>query len=45
MSLEELCEYDIILNEHDNEWDMFKWLTGKEVGYNMVVLFFSFSFF
>ena len=24
-------ELDIIFNEHDNEWDMFNWLTGKEV--------------
>eukprot|EP00038_Savillea_parva_P005873 m.160400 g.160400 ORF g.160400 m.160400 type:complete len:163 (-) comp11942_c0_seq1:1149-1637(-) len=26
----ELREYDVILNDHGNEWDMYKWLVGKE---------------
>eukprot|EP00045_Choanoeca_perplexa_P012324 m.133976 g.133976 ORF g.133976 m.133976 type:complete len:166 (-) comp15966_c0_seq1:2786-3283(-) len=26
----QLEELDIIFNEHDNEWDMFNWLTGKD---------------
>ncbi|EGD73432.1 hypothetical protein PTSG_05135 [Salpingoeca rosetta] len=30
MTEQQLEEYDSILNDHDNEWDMFKWLTGKE---------------
>lgn len=25
-----LEEYDIILNEHDNEWDMYAWMVGKK---------------
>ena len=29
MSRGELEEYDGILNEHDNEWDMYKWMVGK----------------
>lgn len=31
MSETELRELDIILNQHDNEWDMYKWLVGQEV--------------
>eukprot|EP00047_Mylnosiga_fluctuans_P005939 m.243744 g.243744 ORF g.243744 m.243744 type:complete len:144 (+) comp14301_c0_seq1:23-454(+) len=30
MSEAELREYDSILNDHDNEWDMFYCLTGKK---------------
>lgn len=26
----ELKEYDMILNEHDNEWDMYAWMVGKK---------------
>ena len=26
----QLEELDIIFNDHDNEWDMFNWLSGKE---------------
>eukprot|EP00051_Salpingoeca_urceolata_P028264 m.485932 g.485932 ORF g.485932 m.485932 type:complete len:162 (+) comp24071_c0_seq1:2649-3134(+) len=26
----ELEELDIILNKHDNEWDMYKWMIGNE---------------
>jgi len=26
---EELQQYDIILNEHDNEWDMYAWMVGR----------------
>lgn len=26
----QLEEYDIILNEHDNEWDMYAWMVGKK---------------
>ena len=29
MNRAELEEYDGILNEHDNEWDMYKWMVGK----------------
>ena len=25
----ELREYDVILNDHDNEWDMYAWMVGK----------------
>lgn len=28
-TIAELREYDVILNEHDNEWDMYLWLVGK----------------
>lgn len=31
MDADELAQLDVIFNEHDNEWDMFNWLTGKEV--------------
>jgi succinate dehydrogenase flavin-adding protein (antitoxin of CptAB toxin-antitoxin module) len=24
-----LNEYDTILNDHDNEWDMYKWMVGN----------------
>eukprot|EP00729_Bicosta_minor_P011404 gene11404-19558_t len=27
---ETLKEYDVILNEHDNEWDMYNWMVGNE---------------
>eukprot|EP00049_Salpingoeca_infusionum_P010507 m.180912 g.180912 ORF g.180912 m.180912 type:complete len:137 (-) comp14660_c2_seq1:2344-2754(-) len=29
MQGDELKAYDVILNDHDNEWDMFYWLTGQ----------------
>ncbi len=30
MTPDELQQFDTILNEHDNEWDMFAWCTGRE---------------
>ncbi len=27
----ELVQLDVILNDHDNEWDMYNWLVGREV--------------
>jgi hypothetical protein len=27
----ELKQLDIIFNDHDNEWEMYNWLVGKEV--------------
>ena len=29
MSRDELQQYDTILNEHDNEWDMYAWCVGQ----------------
>lgn len=34
MNMEQMREYDIILNAHDNEWDMYNWLVGKDVSSN-----------
>ena len=31
MSHSELKEYDSILNEHGNEWDMLAWASGQKV--------------
>eukprot|EP00054_Salpingoeca_dolichothecata_P032247 m.265807 g.265807 ORF g.265807 m.265807 type:complete len:150 (+) comp29576_c0_seq1:24-473(+) len=30
MSMDDLKEYDAILNDHDNEWDMFYWLVKQK---------------
>eukprot|EP00040_Diaphanoeca_grandis_P025307 m.139977 g.139977 ORF g.139977 m.139977 type:complete len:169 (-) comp30093_c0_seq5:128-634(-) len=29
-STEQLHEYDVILNDHDNEWDMYHWMVGNK---------------
>ena len=31
MTHEELKEYDVILNDHGNEWDMLAWASGNKV--------------
>lgn len=31
MPMAELKQLDIIFNDHDNEWEMYNWLVGKEV--------------
>ena len=31
MNLDELKQLDVIFNDHDNEWEMYNWLVGKEV--------------
>jgi hypothetical protein len=31
MSHAELKEYDVILNDHGNEWDMLAWASGQKV--------------
>jgi succinate dehydrogenase assembly factor 2 len=30
MSRAELLEYDMILNDHSNEWDMYAWTVGQK---------------
>jgi hypothetical protein len=35
MNLEQLREYDVILNAHSNEWEMYKWLVGVTVSYHV----------
>eukprot|EP00039_Didymoeca_costata_P011248 m.157246 g.157246 ORF g.157246 m.157246 type:complete len:160 (+) comp15111_c0_seq7:313-792(+) len=30
MTQSELAEYDSILNDHDNEWDMYAWMVGRK---------------
>ncbi len=30
MTHDELKQFDSILNDHDNEWDMFAWCVGRE---------------
>lgn len=29
-TLEQLEDYDVILNDHDNEWDMYFWMIGNK---------------
>lgn len=33
----QLKEYDTILNEHDNEWDMYAWYTERVVCFSLTL--------